>query len=360
MKLNLQKMKKTITKSLLTLFMVLGLAIASFAQSTLTESFENALFPPSGWALNQISGSASWSRVTAGTYPTCTAQSGTAMAKFNSYDYSAGVANLVSPVQDYSLRGANTPTVSFWMYRDNGYLTSTDKVDVWVNTTNATGGGTLLGTINRSIDLAPAVGANGWYQYTFNIPAGYAGGTNYVIFQATSNFGNNIYVDNVALVSYPATPGTITGWVRNSALNGIIGATVSVGAAFTTTGPSGTYSLTVAPGTVTVNVTANGYNGASESGVVVAPGGTVTRNWTLTSPTMSITPNPFTRTVNPNEFFTDNMYILNEGTGNLGWTASLAFPPGGDAPAQQALPYQELRIGERTSFTYYPRMGCWC
>lgn len=344
MKLNLPKMKKTITKSLLTLFMVLGLAIASFAQSTLTESFDAALFPPAGWANVQQAGTGLWNQTATGTSPACTPHSGAGMARFNSFSFANGTqANLISPVQDYSLRGANTPTVSFWMYRDNGYSGYLDRVLVYVNTTNSITGATLLGTIYSQIAQPPVVATAGWYQYSFNVPAGFAGTSNYVIFSAISNYGNNMFIDDASLVSYPSVPGTITGWVRNSALNGIIGATVSVGAAYTTTGPSGTYSLSVAPGTATVVVTANGYNGVTETGVVVPSGGTVTRNYTLTSPTMSITPNPFTRTVNPNEFYTENMYILNEGTGNLGWTASLAFPPGGDAPAQQALPFQEVK-----------------
>ncbi len=38
---------------------------------------------------------------------------------------------------------------------------------------------------------------------------------------------------------------------------------------------------------------------------------------------MTVSPNPFSVTVNPNEYYTENMYVLNEGTGPLDWNAAV-------------------------------------
>ena len=52
-----------------------------------TESFDGATFVPTGWTNFLTSGTSTWTRVTAGTFPTCAPQSGAGMAKFNSYDF---------------------------------------------------------------------------------------------------------------------------------------------------------------------------------------------------------------------------------------------------------------------------------
>ncbi len=103
---------------------------------------------------------------------------------------------------------AGTYNVSFWMYRD-GYAAN-DKLEVFVNTTQTSIGGTLLGTINRDRNQSPVVATNGWYQYTFSIPPAFNTATNYIILKGTSAFGNDLYVDDISIDrSEPATPGCI-------------------------------------------------------------------------------------------------------------------------------------------------------
>jgi hypothetical protein len=85
------------------------------------------------------------------------------------------------------------------MYRDNGYLSTADKVDVLINTSTSVVGATTLGTINRAINLAPIVAANGWYQYTFTVSPTFSSATNYVFFRATSAYGNNIFIDDISI-----------------------------------------------------------------------------------------------------------------------------------------------------------------
>ena len=119
----------------------------------LTDSFDGTTFPPDCWANTQVSGSGLWERVTAGVYPTCAPHSGTGMAKYACWDFSTGAAAiLVTPQITFP---TDNYQIVFWMYRDNGYSTTADRVEVYYNTSANLTGATLLGTINRSRSLAP-------------------------------------------------------------------------------------------------------------------------------------------------------------------------------------------------------------
>jgi hypothetical protein len=193
-------------KKFFTLLIVLFLwAASSQAQVVTTESFDGATFVPSGWTNFLVSGTNTWTRVTAGTTPTQAPHSGAGEAKFNSYSANGGVRALITPVFDL---GGNTSgaAVSFWMYRDNGYATTADKIDVFYNTAANMTGAVSLGTVNRAIGLAPVVAANGWYQYSYTIPNTVTSSTVYLIFRGTSAYGNNIYIDDVSWTSYPVSP----------------------------------------------------------------------------------------------------------------------------------------------------------
>jgi hypothetical protein len=166
----------------------------------LTEGFDGTTFPPTGWTTAQVSGTGLWDRVTVGTYPTIANHSGAGMTRFNSFDYDSGAQSSLSS-SAVDLTAAGNYRVTFWMYRDNGYLTNADKVDVYINTAQNITGATLLGTVNRSINLAPVVAANGWYQYSFVIPNTFNTAVNHIVFNATSAYGNNIFLDDVLVES---------------------------------------------------------------------------------------------------------------------------------------------------------------
>jgi hypothetical protein len=187
------------------LFVMFLWAGHSWGQVIHNESFDGATFVPSGWTDLLTSGTNTWTRVTTGTYPTQAPHSGAGEAKFDSWTTNSGVRSLVTP--SFSLAGNTTgAAVSFWMYRDNGYNTTADKIDVYYNTAANLTGATLLGTVNRAIGLAPIVGANGWYQYTYTIPGTQTSATEYLILKATSVYGNNIFIDDVSWTEYPTTP----------------------------------------------------------------------------------------------------------------------------------------------------------
>lgn len=157
-----------------------------------TESFDGTTFTPTCWSNTQVSGTGLWARSTAGTEPTCATHSGAGMAYFKSYTYTTGVeAILVTPPLNLP---ANGYLISFWMYRDAGYSTNDERVNVYSNTTASKTGATLLGTVYRNTTLTPVVASAGWYQYTYSIPIS---GTGYIIFDAISDYGNNMFIDDI-------------------------------------------------------------------------------------------------------------------------------------------------------------------
>jgi hypothetical protein len=193
----------------------------------LSESFDATLFPPTGWTNTRIAGAASpgtWLRITAGTNPTCTPHSGAGMAYYNSFSWSGGNASdLATPALDFS---SGSFAVSFWMYRDAGANTKFDSIAVYVDVNTSSAGGTRIGLVNRLQTLAPVEAAAGWYQYTFNIPSNYNGPTNHIIFKATSDFGNRMFIDDVSVYAL-VPPNDLTGiTASNSDVCQSLGATL--------------------------------------------------------------------------------------------------------------------------------------
>ena len=168
-----------------------------------SESFDDVTFPPTSWSNTQVSGTGLWNRVTAGTSPTCTPHSGVGMTRFNCYSYTNGTdAILVTPSITIP---SDVYRVAFWMYRDTGYPSNLDRVLVHYNTTPDLTGATLLGTINRSTTQSPVVASAGWYKYTFDMPTGTSGAA-YIVFEGISEYGNNIFIDDVVLENIPSGP----------------------------------------------------------------------------------------------------------------------------------------------------------
>gem|GEM_PF-3878628 len=280
------------------------------------ESFDGATFAPTNWANTQISGSGLWARSTSGSYPTCSPHSGAGMAYYNSYSFSSGTeAILVTPPLNTS---SGTYNVAFWMYRDNGYSSNADLVRVYYNTAPNKTGATLLGTVNRYYASAPAEAtANQWYQYTFTLASS---GSLYVIFDAVSAYGNNIFVDDVCVQQSctPPTAVTVSGggtFCANATLTAANGGSGTIYWQNTTSG--GTSTAT--PSTSQV-VSASGtyyfraYNGScwgTEGSATV----TITPNASITSVT-GTTPLCISGTAT----YSANGVVLGGGTGT--WSSS--------------------------------------
>ncbi len=219
-------MKTKITKLIqfaVVLFFTLSNSTA-FSQVIQSEGFNSAIFLPTGWSAAPVGSSTnSWTRSTAGTFPTCAPHSGAGMARYNSRVSTAGsMQTIATPAFDNSQLGANVSHISLWIFRNDTLPAAYDTLNVMVNTTADTTGAITIGTIARSRQLAipDTQATNGWYQYIFTIPSTFNTATNYLLFRGVTQSGGNtgyrIFIDDIAWETYPAlcsgtpTAGTIT------------------------------------------------------------------------------------------------------------------------------------------------------
>jgi hypothetical protein len=283
------------------------------------ESFNNESFPPTCWLNQKTAGTGIglWERVTAGTYPTCSPHSGAGMTKFNCFGYTGGTKGiLVSMAMDLP---NDDYLVSFWFHRDgSGYLTTADLVNIYYNTNPGLSGATLLGTVNRSIQLSPVVETAGWYEYVFNFPAGSGGNSRYVIFEGVSAYGNNIYMDDVKV----SGPAGLEGYVFDYDGNPVVGATVTrVGGLSTTSGAGGYFLLTpLSAGSQQFTCTKAGYNAVMQT--IDIPEETILMyDFTLLKPQIATEPETVFAILTSTESTTANLLITNDGDGLLDWQA---------------------------------------
>ncbi len=154
-----------------------------------TEGFESGL---DCWDVTYTSTNTNtyqWTAVTTGTSPTCTPHGGANMAKYQSFNASAGsTSTMISPLMDFP----QNMTMKFWMYRTTSYASDNDHVEVYVNSLPTTEGATLLTTVQLN---GPAAA---WEEQEVQITEDNIG-EQYIIFKAISGFGGNIYIDDITI-----------------------------------------------------------------------------------------------------------------------------------------------------------------
>ena len=200
---------------ILVLLFVFGVTLHADAQVVLTQGFEGNQFLPTGWGSAPTGSSTNnWSRVTNGaitaTFPTVTAHTGTAMARFNTRTSASGTRQTIStPLFDLSGIGSNVARFSLWIFRYD--TLQYDSINIMINTVRDTNGAVNIGSIaaSRLVALPDTQATAGWYQYTFNMPATFNGDTNYIMIRGVNVTGNNpatgyrIFIDDVSWDSYP-------------------------------------------------------------------------------------------------------------------------------------------------------------
>jgi hypothetical protein len=131
------------------------------------------------------------------------------MARYNSWDYYSGTMGIL--VTPQIAMPSEQFAVRFWMYRDAGSYNSTpDLVNVYYSTGGTTVGAILLGIVNRSYTLPPAVSIpNQWYQYEFSLPAGSSGNA-HIVFEGISQYGTSIFVDEISVAPTCIKPAGIS------------------------------------------------------------------------------------------------------------------------------------------------------
>lgn len=252
-----------------------------------TEGFETTTFPPAGWQLLRaatVNTVNSWSRLANTTGLTA---GSTAIAKMDNYsgstlDITGQLDALRSPALDFS--AANSSLKVRFDVSHRIYNTSTsDSLNVYISTDCATTwtrlytkGGSQLATVTGGQTSAYTPSANAqWRRDSINLSA-YAGQPSvYLKFESRSNWGNNLYLDNInvrntiaaaptaSFASVPANcPGT-TITLADQSLNGPTSWSWSMPGASPATSTAQNPSITyTAGGTYTISLTATNATGS--------------------------------------------------------------------------------------------------
>ena len=158
-----------------------------------TDGFENGI---DCWTSVSSSTSSNnrWQVETIGTRPSCSPSEGSKMLFYDSYNVQRNNSTaIISPAVNIS----QAMEVSFDLYHDAGASSNRDRVVLYVNSLPTLENATVVDTVLRYSST------NGWQEHVFPLPAE-ATGRQYIIIQAVSDYGNNIYLDNFKL-AFPPT-----------------------------------------------------------------------------------------------------------------------------------------------------------
>ena len=161
-----------------------------------SEGFEESSFPPPGWATQAIGGSTEWQRTNDTGYPPgLGTHGGLWLAYFNSLTAPAGsAARLYTTQLDFT--ASRSYFISFWMLNDYSLPSAADEVQVEVDP------GTGFVAVGAPIlRYAPS---RDWAQHIVDLTA-YAGNMVRVSLKGISDFGYDIYIDDITI--YATTPG---------------------------------------------------------------------------------------------------------------------------------------------------------
>ena len=176
-------------KNFTLLFSALLLTAFSWqANAQLSEDFEGATFPPTGWTEDFVSGTANWAANSGNNNGSVAgAQGGTLNAMFYSANYNGDATKLVSPSMDLSILPSYD--LSFWRTQ-NDWSGDQDELAVYYKT-SAAGTWTLLASFTSS---TPS-----WVLETISLPA--LSNDYYLAFEATSGYGYGVTIDDIAVAA---------------------------------------------------------------------------------------------------------------------------------------------------------------
>lgn len=175
--------------------------IGAYLTTPVAETFSASTFPPTNWILvNPDGGTATWSRVTS-----AGSQSTTQSARYNAYNAPAGDKDDLF-LQPINFTGFTSAKLNFDVASAPYSSTpENDQLQVMVSTDCGTTWATVYDKAGATLNTAPTNTANfvptasQWRAESVNLDA-YAGNASVLVkFVATSDYGNNIYVDQVNL-----------------------------------------------------------------------------------------------------------------------------------------------------------------
>jgi|GEM_PF-1223808 hypothetical protein len=170
--------------------------------------------------------------------------------------------------------------------------------------------------------------SGGWIQETFDLSAYAATSVLFRFDFGTDGSGqySGWYIDDMSILGGSGVePGWITGTVTNLAGGTPInGAIVTIGRLSDTTGADGVYWLRAYPGTYPVTATAAFHNPATAN-VTVVEEDTVTQNFALTAPMISVDVTPINDTLLVGNSRNHVRTINNTGNGPLDFSVSISY-----------------------------------
>jgi len=316
-------------------------------------------FEAGGWLTSQISGTEGlWTMVGTGVNPVALPHGGAKMVNFNSYTAADGSQTRLYRSSGIAIPGTITSaTLSFWMYHDTGWGALNDYVQLQVSTNGSSW--TDIGTPVNRYD-----GTTGWAQVSIDVSA-YKGQTLWPGFVGMSVWGNDIYLDDVEIISQgtAAADFTITAPTTATAVQGGSGtATIittgtggfNAGVALTATGvPTGatyTFSPTTiaAPGSgsSTLTITAGATTPAGTYSVTVTGTGSgrthiATISFTVATPPVASFAGTYTGTYSGGDNGTITVNLATNGSisgsGSSNLDSSVIFPITGNVAAGGAV-----------------------
>ncbi|MDX1905844.1 MAG: S8 family serine peptidase [Bacteroidia bacterium] len=169
----------------------------------ITEDFESGVFPPAGWTLEDPDGVFTWSPIQV---PGITGQSTTAMY-VNHYNYNASGEEDILGSMRINLLGTDQPKLVFDVafarysaqFSDSLRILASDDCGESFPYTIYYKGGSSLATVPDEVDeWFPAVGSD-WRRDTVNLGA-LNPGTAAIRFVSITDFGNNLFIDNIQVI----------------------------------------------------------------------------------------------------------------------------------------------------------------
>jgi M6 family metalloprotease-like protein len=155
--------------------------------------------------------------VSSSSYPNCNPHTGNSMIKYNAYNiYDGNWASIASPIIHFPHQYYK---VGLWVYRYNStYSNNNEGIEIYINSNPNLTGATLIGFISNDRTAPPIETSDGWYNYNFNVPANTIG-SKHIILKAKSNYGYNIYADDLS-ITLSQTVATMVNDVAISSLSG--------------------------------------------------------------------------------------------------------------------------------------------
>jgi hypothetical protein len=170
----------------------------------LVEGYTNASFPPANWSIDNPDGGPTWTRKTgAGGFG-----NSTSCAKMDFYSSTSGnVDELYAPSMDLSASGFTAATLTFNVAYA-GYTSASpenDQLEVLVSTNCGSTWSSVYNKAGNNLKTANTTTsaftptASQWRTESINLNS-YVGQANLLVkFKATSDYGNNLYIDDINL-----------------------------------------------------------------------------------------------------------------------------------------------------------------